>query len=245
MNSMIALPAVVTVGDELALGELINGNQQWMLQWLKELGQPAGIAVTLPDQLPIIAHWLDQLRQEFSPVLVSGGIGGTHDDCTRQAVAAALKVPIQRHPVCYQLLLERYGDRINEARARMADLPEGSELIHNPEGAPGFHVQGIFAFPGFPSMLKAMLPSTLPFWQQNIPTWAEREVILDLPEGEAAAPVEQFSLQWPAARLGIYAHSLSEAPRRITLRLRYPASATEILSSFEELLDHLNHLTAR
>ena len=71
-------PAVITVGEELVWGELANGNQQWMLQWLKEQDQPAGIAITLPDHQDTIAKWLMELHKEFHPLIVSGGIGGTH-----------------------------------------------------------------------------------------------------------------------------------------------------------------------
>ena len=232
-------PAVITVGEELVWGELANGNQQWMLQWLKEQDQPAGIAMTLPDHQDTIAKWLRELHKEFCPLIVSGGIGGTHDDCTRQAIAQSLGIPIIRHPECYSILVKRYQDRLNEARARMADLPEGCALIANPEGAPGFHVQRIFAFPGFPSMLKAMLPMTLPTWKRDSSEWKIQEIILDVPEGDAAEAVENFSNQWPNARLGIYAHSLQEAPRRVTLRLRYPANATAVQQAFEELVQQL------
>ena len=232
-------PAVITVGEELVWGELANANQQWMLQWLKEQDQPAGIAMTLPDHQDTIAKWLRNLYKEFYPLIVSGGIGGTHDDCTRQAIAQSLGIPIIRHHECYEILVERYQDRLNEARARMADLPEGCGLIENLEGAPGFHVQGIFAFPGFPSMLKAMLPITLPIWKRSSSEWKIQEIILNLPEGDVAEAVENFSKQWPNVRLGIYAHSLQEAPRRVTLRLRYPANAPAVQQAFEELIQQL------
>ena len=58
-------PAVITVGEELVWGELANVNQQWMLQWLKEQDQPAGIAMTLPDHQDTIAKWLRELHKEF------------------------------------------------------------------------------------------------------------------------------------------------------------------------------------
>ena len=62
---------------------------------------------------------------------------------------------------------------------------------------------------------------------------------MDVPGGDAAEAVENFSHQWPNARLGIYAHSLQEAPRRVTLRLRYPANASAVQQAFEELVQQL------
>jgi molybdopterin-biosynthesis enzyme MoeA-like protein len=239
MSELRLSPAVITVGDELVWGELANGNQQWILQWLKEQNQPAGIAMTLPDVQDTIAKWLRDLHKEFHPLIVSGGIGGTHDDCTRQAIAQSLRIPIICHPECYSILEKKYHKRFNEARARMADLPEGCALIENIQGAPGFYIQGIFAFPGFPSMLKAMLPTTLPIWKKSTAEWKTQEIILDIPEGDAAMAVEKFSKEWPTARLGIYAHSLQHATRRVTLRLRYPAKASHVQKAFEELVHQL------
>ena len=87
-------------------------------------------------------------------------------------------------------------------------------------------------------MLKAMLPMTLPTWKSSS-EWKIQEIILDVPEGDAAEAVENFSNQWPNARLGIYAHSLQEAPRKVTLRLRYPANAPAVQQAFEKLVQQL------
>jgi molybdenum cofactor synthesis domain-containing protein len=239
MIHLIPAPAVVTVGDELILGELANGNLQWMLQWLKEQGQPAGTAITLPDHVEVIGNWLRKLREDYSPILVSGGIGGTHDDCTRAGIARALDVPLVRHRECYGQLKEKYQDRLNEARSRMADLPEGASLIPNTHGAPGFYLQNIFAFPGFPSMLQEMVPQTLDLWTLPHAQWAEEEEQLEIPEGDAAAAVETFSRAWPSARLGIYADSNLTLPRKIKLRLRYPATEHEVHNAFATLVQRL------
>jgi hypothetical protein len=80
---------------------------------------------------------------------------------------------------------------------------------------------------------------TLPIWKKGSSEWKIQEIILDLPEGDVAEAVENFSKQWPNARLGIYAHSLQEAPRRVTLRLRYPANAPAVQQAFEELVQQL------
>ena len=82
---------MVTVGDELVLGERGNENSRWMSEWLKLNLRPAGIQLSLPDDVETIAQWLKQLLQEnHFPVLAAGGIGGTHDDCTRAGIAQAL-----------------------------------------------------------------------------------------------------------------------------------------------------------
>ena len=90
---------MVTVGDELVLGERGNENSRWMSEWLKLNLRPGGVQLSLPDDVETIAQWLKQLvRKNHVPVLVAGGIGGTHDDCTRTGIAQALGVPLTRHP---------------------------------------------------------------------------------------------------------------------------------------------------
>ncbi len=155
-------PAVVTVGDELLYGERENGNQRWLLARLQELGQPAELALSLPDDLGAIAHWIAALVERgCAPILVSGGIGGTHDDCTRQAVAAGLGLGLELHPECDAILAAHYGERYTAQRRRMAELPAGCALLPNPGGAPGFRCGMVFGFPGFPDMLRPMAEAVL------------------------------------------------------------------------------------
>jgi len=230
--------AVVTVGDELVLGERGNENAQWLANWLHEQGHPPSVTLSLPDDIAVIANWLRQLKKSgHFPICVSGGIGGTHDDCTREGIAAALGVPVVKHPDCWALLAARYGVEFNESRQNMAILPEGCELLENPHGAAGFHHSGIFAFPGFPKMLKAMIPQILPLLggaQSSGPT-RRAEVRLEAREGDLAGAVRQFDEQHPQARLGIYAHS-GTAWGQVSLRLRYPETDSEILKAFRELV---------
>ncbi|MGK5092954.1 molybdopterin-binding protein [Deltaproteobacteria bacterium TL4] len=237
-------PAVVTVGDELILGELENNNLYWMFQLFQSQHCPADLAVTLPDKTTTIATWLRQLRDSgHFPIFVSGGIGGTHDDCTREGIAEALNVPLVQHDECFKVLEERYQGRFNTQRQRMAWLPEGCELIPNPYGAPGFHLNGIYGFPGFPKMLHAMAPPALTELLANsdLQQWLMEEIYLPLSEGQIAAEVEQFSKNWSSIRLGIYADSKSVKPH-VTLRLRYPHTQTEVLEVFRQMVQEFKKL---
>ncbi len=235
-------PAIVTVGDELVLGERSNENAQWMSDQLKRYQRPAGIVLSLPDNIGTIAYWLKQLRDYRGfPILVSGGIGGTHDDCTRAGIAKAVDVPLARHEECWELLASRYGAEFNESRSNMTVLPQGCRLIHNPLGAPGFHIEGIYAFPGFPNMLKAMLPPVLDEIAPPLPGahMKEVEVRLRTREGDIADQVRRFSEIHPDARLGIYAHS-SKSWGEVSLRFRYPETNTELEDEFMAFVENLN-----
>lgn len=235
-------PAVVTVGDELLFGERENGNQTWLLQRLHARGHPAEVALSLPDDLAVIAHWITALGlRGCFPILVAGGLGGTHDDCTRQAVAAGLGVKLELHPACDALLAARYGVHYTAQRRRMAELPAGCALLPNPGGAPGFSLDGVFAFPGFPEMMRpmaeAVLAEVLP---QAAVSTRTVEATLPLPEGEIALDVEAFSRDHPTARIGIYPVS-GGGPPAVTLRLRLPADDRATRADFDALLARLRN----
>ena len=234
-------PAVVTIGDEIVYGESTNLNQQWLLQTLCQRGFPATIALVLPDKIDKISWWLQSLAaDDHNPILVSGGIGGTHDDQTRQAIAFALDVELVKHKDCFSILEQKYGERLTSQRQRMAWLPQGCELIPNPIGAPGFFIENIYAFPGFPNMLKPMATQIFDELLPPVPDpiIVVRECILPIAEGEIAAEVEDFSLKHPEILLGIYPDSKKEIPQ-VMLRLRCRSSETDSIQAFDLLVSKL------
>lgn len=235
-----ARPAVVTVGDELLYGERENGNQRWLLARLQALGHPAELALSLPDNLGAIAHWIAALvARGCAPILVSGGIGGTHDDCTRQGIAAGLGLELALHPECDAILAAHYGPRYTSQRRRMAELPAGCALLPNPGGAPGFRCGDVFGFPGFPEMMRpmaeAVFAEVLP--HQAVPT-AQVEVTLAVMEGDIALEIEAFARDHPTGRVGIYPVS-GGGPPAVTLRLRLPEDDRATRAAFDLLVARL------
>jgi molybdopterin-biosynthesis enzyme MoeA-like protein len=231
-------PAVVTVGDELLFGERSNENQTWLLQLLRERAHPAETAMVLPDSVADIGKWLKTLLSAGCfPILVSGGIGGTHDDCTREGIAVALGVALTRHEACFEILATKYGAQFTSGRQRMALLPPGCELIANPIGAPGFSISGIYAFPGFPDMLQPMATRVL---DQLLPDdsehrWLVREYRLPLSEGVIARDIETFATRHSEVRIGLYPHA-QRFPHEVTLRLRCDPRHPELIAAFEALV---------
>ncbi len=231
-------PVIVTVGDELVFGEQANDNQTWLLQLFTNAGSPPVAALSLPDITGTIGTWLQHVSCTNSgPVIVSGGIGGTHDDCTRAGIAAALEVPLVVHDECFAILAQQYGARFNAQRQRMAALPQGAALIPNPHGAPGFQIHNIHAFPGFPSMLRPMIVAHFADLLKR-GTHTKRIVkSYDLPvsEGDIAQVIETFSCDHPECTTGIYP-SDTQRGRKVTVRVRCDASHHEAASRFEQLI---------
>jgi molybdopterin-biosynthesis enzyme MoeA-like protein len=203
------------------------------------------VALSLPDDAERISIWLKEiLHRGCRPVLVSGGIGGTHDDCSREGIAGALGVPLTKHEECFRILSEKYsslstGPGFTEQRQRMAWLPEGCGLIANPIGAPGFFLGGIYAFPGFPTMLKPMLLQVLPTLLPEVRgEWLTREYVLPFSEGTIALSVEAFAGSHTEARIGIYP-SVEKYGREVTVVLRLPQGFEETAVAFDTLIENL------
>ncbi|MEJ5300874.1 MAG: molybdopterin-binding protein [Thermodesulforhabdaceae bacterium] len=236
-------PAVVTVGNEIIWGERPDDNRLWMLNELRLQGLSANIAVSLPDDEEIIGQWIGELKAyQCSPIFVSGGIGGTHDDRTRQGVAIALGKQLIKHEECFRILAEKYGSRFTEQRQRMAWLPEGSSLIPNPIGAPGFMVDNIFCFPGFPEMLKPMFQWVFhEILAKNLARapLVTKEWLLPISEGEIGELIENFARQHPEAYIGLYPHIIKGTKQQVTVRLRYPRERQDIPDTLDRLINSM------
>lgn len=219
-----AKPAVVTVGQEVLYGERANDNMVWLLQAFVRYGAPAGVALILPDDEAVIGdHTATLVEKGYRPIFVSGGIGGTHDDRTRQGIALGLGLPLVKHDECFQRLARRYGSRFTAQRQRMAWLPQGAALINNPMGAPGFFVGPVYAFPGFPEMLQPMAEEMLTqlFGSSREGERRMVELTLKVSEGDIAEEVERFVTEHPGVEIGLYPRITPQGPT-VTVRCRYP-----------------------
>ena len=103
---------------------------------------------------------MQALSNTYDLVFTSGGIGPTHDDITTEAVATAFNVPVIRHPEAERRLIAHYKNtdlEFNEARQKMADIPDTATLIDNPlSAAPGYIIGNVYVLPGVPTILQAM-----------------------------------------------------------------------------------------
>jgi molybdenum cofactor synthesis domain-containing protein len=150
--------ALVVIGDEILSGRTQDANLSYLARWLNVQGIRLKEARVVPDELDAIGAAVNACLAAHDYVFTTGGIGPTHDDITVDAVAAALGVGVVYHPEAEATLRAYYGDRITEARLRMARVPEGAELIPNPEtGAPGIRVGRLFILAGVPKITQGML----------------------------------------------------------------------------------------
>ena len=180
--------ALVIIGDEILSGRTQDANLAYLAKWLNVQGIELRSATVVPDDMGRIGDAVNAARAAYDYVFTTGGIGPTHDDITVDAVAAALGVPVVQHPEAEAMLRSYYGDRITDARLRMARVPEGATLIENRmSGAPGIRHGNIFIMAGVPHITAGMLDSLtgrleggLPVLSATIGCWVAESEIADL-----------------------------------------------------------------
>jgi molybdenum cofactor synthesis domain-containing protein len=151
--------AIVTVGDELLAGDTVNTNAAWLGRQLAERGVDVERSTTVPDRVADIASVVDEYRERYDAVLVTGGLGPTHDDLTMDAVAAAFDVSVEENAAALEWLAEN-GYARQDLADGTADIPAGAEPLHNEEGvAPGCVIGNVYVLPGVPAEMEAMFGS--------------------------------------------------------------------------------------
>ena len=171
--------ALLTIGNEVVSGDVINTNAAWLARRLEALGVEVVIAAAVPDKIETVAEFVARERGRVDHLIVTGGLGGTPDDLTREALAAAFGVGQFEVPELAAELRGRFP-RHPEYAARWAALPAGSRPLRNPHGgAPGFVIENVWALPGLPSEMEAMFdayaeelrgPHPIGSWRQTYPT---------------------------------------------------------------------------
>ena len=187
---------ILTIGSELVSGDVVDTNGAWLARQLEQLGVPVRLIAAVPDDVETIASFVrdESARADF--VLVTGGLGGTPDDVTREAIAAAFAVGQREQQEVAASLRARFT-RNPEYAARWALLPEGSRPLENPlGGAPGFAIGNVYVFPGLPAEMEAMFgvvagelrrSSPIASWRRRYRT-RESEIVAVLAEAERRHP---------------------------------------------------------
>lgn len=195
--------AVVVVGNEVLSGDVADHNGTWLCRELSAVGVEVGITLTLPDDELLLADYLRQVGARYAPVFVTGGIGTTLDDVTRQAVARAAGVPLVVLAAVVEELERQIGRSLTPVQRRLAELPEGCDLIPNRIGrAPGFSIGPFVVFPGVPEMLRDMFPLVAERYRRA--PMLKRTLFTSRWESEIAALLEELAARAPDVAIGSY-----------------------------------------
>jgi molybdenum cofactor synthesis domain-containing protein len=198
--------AILIIGDEILSGRTRDSNVGTIATFLAPLGiDVVEVRIVTDDQCAIVAA-VNALRASYTYVFTTGGIGPTHDDISADAIATAFGVGISHRDDAVAILTARYGaSDLNEARLRMARIPDGASLIANPvSGAPGFQIGNVFVMAGVPGIMSGMLQDI----GHRLDTGSVVHTVTwrgaNLREGAIAAPLGQLAKDMPSVSFGSY-----------------------------------------
>jgi len=199
----LATASILTIGNELVSGDVPNTNGSWLAKRLAPLGVSVRTLTALPDEIEQIAEFVRDEAARVDFLLVTGGLGGTPDDLTREAIAHAFGVEqVEQADVAADLRARFTRDP--DYAARWAQLPAGSRPLRNPVGgAPGFAIENVYVLPGLPSEMEAMFDAISEEFRRGSPIGAWRRVYRTR-ESEIAPALIEAGERWPGALIGSY-----------------------------------------
>jgi len=199
--------ALLVIGDEILSGRTKDVNIGTIADYCTDLGiELMEVRVVADIEADIIAA-VNALRARYTYVFTTGGIGPTHDDITADAVAKAFGVALPINAEARAMLEERWrqtGTEVNEARLRMARIPEGGVLIVNSvSAAPGFRIENVHVMAGVPKIMQAMLEALVPTLRKGRKVLS-RTVPAKVGEGIIATPLAELQAEFPDVKMGSY-----------------------------------------
>jgi molybdenum cofactor synthesis domain-containing protein len=207
MSSRRVTAAVLLIGDELLSGRTQDVNLQTIAKFIAPLGVQIAEARVVADIEEEIIAAVNALRARYDYVFTTGGIGPTHDDKTADSIARAFGASIDVREDALAILKAHYGaDRpMNEARLRMARIPEGASLVANAVSrAPGFQLGNVFVMAGIPAVARAMLDDIGPRLAGGAVVKARTVRGVGVREGDLAAGLEALEQNSPGVTFGSY-----------------------------------------
>ncbi len=199
--------AMLVIGDEILSGRTRDSNMYFLARELTRIGIALCEVRVVADSHAEIVAATRALSARYTHVFTSGGIGPTHDDITADAVAEAMGAKIGHRADAMALLRAHYdrsGLPFNEARQRMARIPDGAVLIDNPVStAPGFTLGNVNVMAGVPKIFEAMVASVLPKLTGGPPLLSQT-LRVDRGEGEIAGAFGALAAEFPDLSMGSY-----------------------------------------
>lgn len=196
---------LIIIGNEVLSGRTQDKNLAWIATELNKLGIRLMETRIIPDIGQTIVTCINSCRRQFDMVFTTGGIGPTHDDITSEFIAKAFGVKLIRHPEAKALLEKHYPpEQINEARMKMADIPQGAMLIHNPvSAAPGYKMENVYVMAGVPRIMQAMFDGIKHTLAGGVPMHSVT-VSAYVTEGNIAEELGHIQQQFPTVEIGSY-----------------------------------------
>src|ERR1700712_5009484 len=233
--SEIVTAGILVIGDEILSGRTKDKNIGFIAEYLTNIGiDLKEVRVVADEEADIIAA-LDALRHRYNYVFTTGGIGPTHDD----SAAKAFGVAINHHPEVVARFKERWSEQdLNEARLRMARVPDGAELIQSATIlAPGFKLGNVIVMAGIPTIMQAMMDIVAPKLKSGVRMLSDT-VRANAREGDIGGPLRDIANAHPDTIIGSYPfQDEDQKPNtNLVVRSRDPEKLAAAMTAVKEML---------
>jgi len=201
--------AIITVGDEILIGQVTDTNSVWISRQLNKIGVQVGEMVTVSDDARQISGTLDRYMGHYELLIMTGGLGPTTDDITKQTLASYFDCKLVTHQGALERITSFFKERgrsMIESNRRQADVPEACRVLMNNHGtAPGmwFQKEGtiLISLPGVPYEMKGLMEDhVIPelMRMNNVPLVAHRTIMTQgVPESYLAAMLRDWEKDLP------------------------------------------------
>jgi len=200
---MAKTAGILVIGNEILSGKVVDTNSPYLCKELYALGVEVRRIAVIPDAIDIIAQDVAIFSRLFDHVFTTGGVGPTHDDVTIEAVAQGMQRRVVVNAELEAILKERWSDRPEAPRIKMASVPEGAELLMEPDlPIPVLRVKNVYIFPGIPQLFRRKFDSIKERFR-DLPYYG-RQVYLIARESDFAHLLDQLVNIYPDLQLGSY-----------------------------------------
>ena len=200
---MAKTAGIVIIGNEVLSGKTQDINSYFFCTELRRLGVEVQKISTIQDEIELIGREVAEFSKRHDFVFTSGGVGPTHDDVTIDGIAHGFGLKVVRHPDIERRMRQRLGDQVNEARLRMANVPEGATLLATEAlFAPIVKICNVYIFPGIPKILQERFHAIKETFRDT--PYYLKNVYVRYGEGVIAVMLNDLLNKFPQLMLGSY-----------------------------------------
>lgn len=231
---------IVIIGDEILSGKFADENAQFLIGALAGLGVTLRRVSIIPDDIEDIAGTVRRFSERFDWVFTSGGVGPTHDDMTIPGIAHGFGTRVVIHPALEKVLREYWGPTMPEANLRLAEVPEGAELVPGPHGTttarwPVVCYRNVYILPGVPVLFRQKFLDIQERFRST--PMASARLYVNADEGVFADQLTAVALAHPAVKIGSYPRFAETAFRvLLTLESRDDGELAAAVAGLEQAL---------
>ncbi len=198
---------VIIIGNEILSGRTLDTNKHYLCKELTLNGIDVIEARVIKDNKKEIINTVNEVRKKYNYVFTTGGIGPTHDDITSISIANAFKVKLIKNKEALLIIKKFYNsnnETFNKSRQKMALIPKGAELLHNPiTKAAGFRIKNVYVMAGIPEIMVAMFKNIIKKIKCGIPD-VSKSILVNSPESNIAEDLSNIQKKHKEVEVGSY-----------------------------------------